>query len=70
MPEPENKDEQPQETPQGPQGETPETPVVSPEAKRQADLCFERAEQAVTKGNLDYAIHLFLEGLKFNALDV
>ena len=67
MPEPENKDQQPQETPPG---ETPAAPAITPEAKRQADVCFERAEQAVGKGNFDYAIRLFLNGLKFNPLDV
>jgi tetratricopeptide (TPR) repeat protein len=44
--------------------------VITPEARQQADLYFDRAEQATMKGNFDYAIHLFVDGLKYNPLDV
>jgi len=44
--------------------------VLSPEVLRLADGCFDRAQQATTRNNLDYAIHLFLEGLRYNVRDI
>jgi tetratricopeptide (TPR) repeat protein len=64
VPDPENENQQPEETPQS------EPQTVSPEAMRQANLWFDRAEQAVTKGSLDYAISSYLTGLSSNPLDV
>ncbi|MDP6379981.1 MAG: hypothetical protein QF662_01440, partial [Phycisphaerae bacterium] len=42
---------------------------LSPEVLHMADGCFERAEQAVQRGNFDYAIALYLEGIRYNPQD-
>lgn len=51
----------------------PETPEqsseVAPEVLHMADGCFERAEQASQRGNYDYAIALYLEGLRYNPVE-
>jgi len=66
-----------QEDAQAPEGGAPEggeglTPVqqITPEARQMAENCFERAKQATIRSNFDYAIHLYLEGLRFNPLDI
>jgi tetratricopeptide (TPR) repeat protein len=72
VPDPEKKpngSEPPAATP--PEGESPvPSDHVPPEAAQTATGCFERGEQATVKGNFDYALHLYLDGLKYNPLDV
>jgi len=48
---------------------SPEEPP-SPESLKRAEECFDRAQQATVRSNYDYAIALFLEGLRYNPLDV
>ncbi|MBL7139285.1 MAG: tetratricopeptide repeat protein [Planctomycetes bacterium] len=62
---------------QGPEGEAPEgaeallpADQITPDARQMADNCFERAKQATIRNNFDYAIHLYLEGLRYNPLDI
>jgi tetratricopeptide (TPR) repeat protein len=43
---------------------------LAPEIRQMADSCFERGAQAMTKGNLDYAMRLYMDGLKYNPRDV
>jgi hypothetical protein len=43
---------------------------ITPEARQMADIYFERGAQATTRGNFDYALHLFMDGLRRNPLDV
>jgi tetratricopeptide (TPR) repeat protein len=55
---------------EGPPAEGAAPPEPSPEAKREADEWFDRAEQAAVRGNYDYAIRCFLEGLRRSLGDV
>ncbi len=49
----------------------PAAPIeLPPEVKAMADGCFQSAEQAAMRGNLDYALTLYLEGLRYNPRDI
>ncbi len=54
--------------------ETEEAPEaveeVTPEARQMAKGCFQRAQEATVRNNFDYAIHLYLEGLRYNPRDI
>ena len=65
------KDEPPEGTPPA-EGQAQPAPeeAVAPEVLRTAEDLFDRADQATIRGNLDYAIHLFLDGLRHNPRDV
>lgn len=39
---------------------------MSPEVIRMADGCFDRADEAAQRNNYDYAIALYIEGLRYN----
>jgi tetratricopeptide (TPR) repeat protein len=43
---------------------------LAPEVRAMADSCFERAAQATVRGNFDYAIRLYMDGLRYNARDI
>jgi len=43
---------------------------LAPEIRAMADGCFERAEEATVRNNFDYAIRLYLDGLRYNPLDI
>ena len=43
---------------------------ITPEARQTADSYFERGAQATTRGNFDYALRLYMDGLRLNPLDV
>jgi len=43
---------------------------ITPEAKQMAKGCFERAKEATQRNNFDYAIHLYLDGLRYNPRDI
>jgi tetratricopeptide (TPR) repeat protein len=43
---------------------------LAPEVRAMADSCFERAAQATVRGNFDYAIRLYMDGLRYNPRDV
>ena len=53
-------------------GAVPPPPAeeLAPEVRRMADGCFERAAEATVRENFDYAIHLYLEGLRYNPRDI
>ena len=78
MPEPQKNSEEPQEkaegaSPKPSQEGTPETQpveVITSEAREMATGCFERGQQATVRGNFDYAMHLYLDGLRYNPRDV
>jgi len=44
--------------------------AVGPEMRRLADGCFDRAQQATVRSNFDYAIALYLDGLRYNLGDI
>jgi len=44
--------------------------ATAPEVLAMAVGCFDRADQAVVRGNFDYAIQLYLEGIRYNPNDV
>ena len=75
MPDPEKKDQTPVGGNEG-AGKVPEegqaapTDELAPEIRQMADNCFERGAQATMKGNLDYALRLYMDGLKYNPRDV
>ncbi|MFO8013772.1 MAG: tetratricopeptide repeat protein [Phycisphaerae bacterium] len=56
------------------EAETEEAPeeieAITPEAKQMAKGCFERAKEATQRNNFDYAIHLYLDGLRYNPRDI
>jgi tetratricopeptide (TPR) repeat protein len=78
VPNPEKKE--PEEQPEGqPEGKGPgegQAPgpeaaeTITPEAMQMAEGCFQRAAEATVRGNFDYAIHLFMEGFRYNPRDV
>ena len=43
---------------------------ITPEAKQMAKGCFQRAKEATQHNNFDYAIHLYLDGLRYNPRDI
>ena len=43
---------------------------LPPEVRAMADGCFERAKEATVHNNFDYAIRLYLDGLRYNPLDI
>ena len=47
-----------------------EVEQITPEAKEVAKGCFERAKEATQHNNFDYAIHLYLDGLRYNPRDI
>jgi len=75
VPDPEKKDQTPVGGNEG-AGKVPEegqaapTDELAPEIRQMADNCFERGAQATMKGNLDYALRLYMDGLKYNPRDV
>jgi tetratricopeptide (TPR) repeat protein len=74
VPEPEKKKPESEAPPvAAPEGEAP-APVaelITPEAIKQAEDNFARAQQATVKGNFDYAFHLYLDGLmKYNPREI
>jgi len=44
--------------------------TLAPEMRRLADGCFDRAQQATVHSNFDYAIALYLDGLRYNPQDI
>ena len=44
--------------------------TLAPEMRRLADGCFDRAQQATVHSNFDYAIALYLEGLRYDPQDI
>ena len=75
MPEPDTN----QPTPEKAEGSPPEsasaqtaegTLELPPEVRAMADSCFERAEQATVRNNFDYAIRLYVDGLRYNPRDI
>lgn len=46
------------------------TGELAPEVLQMALGCFDRADQATVRGNFDYAIHLYMEGLRYNPRDI
>ena len=78
MPDPQKNREEPQEPPEGAspkplQEGTPATQpveVITPEAREMATGCFQRGKEATVRGNFDYAMHLFLDGMRYNPTDV
>jgi tetratricopeptide (TPR) repeat protein len=71
VPDPEKKDKTPDES-GGAQagGEQAGAEPVPAEAAKLADNYFERGAQATQHGNLDYALRLYMDGLRYNPLDV
>ncbi len=43
---------------------------ITPEAMQMAKGCFDRAKEATQRNNFDYAIHLYLDGLRYNPRDI
>jgi tetratricopeptide (TPR) repeat protein len=43
---------------------------LAPEVRAMADSCFARAAEATARNNFDYAIHLYLDGLRYNPKDI
>jgi tetratricopeptide (TPR) repeat protein len=76
VPEPVKNGQGPEEEPQEPQtppeGEAALAPVdeLAPEVRQMADNYFTRAAQATVRSNFDYAIQLYLDGLRLNPRDV
>lgn len=72
MPDPEKKGQTPSNS--GGAGQTPgdggAADELAPENRQMADNYFERAAQATAKSNFDYALRLYLDGLKYNPRDV
>ena len=69
---PVKKMEEPEPTPSLPTpGAEPPGPTdeLAPDIQL-ADSCFARAEQATVRGNFEYAIHLYLDGLRYNPRDL
>ena len=72
MADPVKKMEEPEPTPSLPTpGAEPPGPTdeLAPDIQL-ADSCFARAEQATVRGNFEYAIHLYLDGLRYNPRDL
>ena len=78
MPDPGEKEQTPNGSAaegQGAEGTGPAAPLapaesITPEARQTADGYFERGIQATRRGNFDYALHLYMDGLRLNPLDV
>jgi len=72
VPDPEKKGQTPSNS--GGAGQTPgdggAADELAPENRQMADNYFERAAQATAKSNFDYALRLYLDGLKYNPRDV
>ena len=74
MPDPEKKGQTPGSG--GGAGQTPgegqaaPAEELAPENRQMADNYFERAAQATAKSNFDYALRLYMDGLKYNPRDV
>ena len=65
--------------PDKPESETPESESpgqdesaveLPPEVRAMADGCFQRAAEATVHNNFDYAIRLYLDGLRYNPRDI
>ena len=70
MPEPDKKQPKPEKA-NGTPAETAEgTLDLPPEVRAMADGCFERAQQATVSNNFDYAIRLYVDGLRYNPRDI
>lgn len=72
MPESDEKKKAEAAEPEEPQAEEApeELEEITPEAKQMAKGCFERAKEATQHNNFDYAIHLYLDGLRYNPRDI
>ena len=72
QPDPSKKKGEPPEGTPPAEGEAPPPAeeAAAPEVLRMAEDLFDRADQATVRGNLDYAIHLYLDGLRNNLRDV
>ena len=72
VPEPDAQKKPPSPEADGPEGDEAAEPVeqITPEAIDMAKGCFERAKEATQHNNFDYAIHLYLEGLRLNPKDI
>ena len=80
MPDPEKKNQPPAkgeaaaasdaQKPDAAEPQAPPPEEVTSEARRTAEGCFERAKQATVHSNFDYAIHLYLDGLRYNPCDL
>ncbi len=57
-----------QESKEGTESLGPE--MLSPEVRETAAQFFERAEQATVRGNYDYAINLYLQGIRLNPFEI
>ena len=68
--EPEEKAPETDASAQGAAPEEAEAVELAPEVRKMAEGCFDRAEQTTNRGNYDYAIALYLEGLRYNPLDI
>ena len=71
---PESDEEKKADAAEPEQGEGEEAPEaleeITPEAKQMAKGCFQRAQEATQHNNFDYAIRLYLEGLRYNPRDI
>ena len=73
VPDPEKKEPTPGAEGEGNQpeeGQAAPVEELAPEIRQMADSCFERGRQAMVKGNLDYAMRLYMDGLKYNPRDI
>jgi len=62
---------QPSQDQEGQADEAPEEQEeITPEAKEMAKGCFQRAKEATQHNNFDYAIRLYLDGLRYNPRDL
>ena len=59
-----------EDAPGGPPAEQAQTDIMAAEVRRLADGCFDRAQQATVRSNFDYAIALYLEGLRYDPQDI
>ena len=59
-----------EDAPGGPPAEQAPAETLAPEMRRLADGCFDRAQEATVRSNFDYAIALYLEGLRYNPQDI
>ena len=59
-----------EDAPGGPPAEQVQTDMMAAEVRLLADGCFDRAQQATVRSNFDYAIALYLEGLRYDPQDI
>jgi len=56
--------------PDAPPADQAPAETLAPEMRRLSDGCFDRAQQATVHSNFDYAIALYLEGLRYDPQDI